>query len=178
MSRRREAASIAPSDSGKISALSAPTATSTLTGRPTMRNTTVETTMNAIVILRQLRSMTVLNVRRKETDVYADPITSVIGSAYTSVSFLRTLSTVIERNWRKMTIAFIVVSTVVFLIVGRPVKVLVAVGALNALILPLSLGAMLAASRRRDIVGDYRHPSWLIATGIFVAVSMAAMGAY
>ena len=110
--------------------------------------------------------------------MWAAAITSVIGSAYTSVSFLRTLSSRIERNWRRTTIAFIVVSTVVFQIVGRPVKVLVAVGALNALILPLSLGAMLVASRRRAIVGDYRHPPWLLATGAIVVAAMATMGAY
>ena len=91
---------------------------------------------------------------------------------------MRTLSTTTEQHWRGVTVAFIVVSTVVFLIVGRPVKVLVAVGALNALILPLSLGAMLAASRRRRIVGDYRHPSWLLAAGVLVAASLAAMGAF
>jgi Mn2+/Fe2+ NRAMP family transporter len=110
--------------------------------------------------------------------MWAAAITSVVGSAYTSVSFVRSLSRPVEQHWKVVTIAFIVVSTIVFLIVGRPVKVLVAVGALNALILPLSLGAMLAASRRRDIVGEYRHPAWLIATGVLVAVAMAAMGAY
>jgi Mn2+/Fe2+ NRAMP family transporter len=83
-----------------------------------------------------------------------------------------------DRNWRIVTIAFIVVSTLVFLIVGRPVKILVAVGALNALILPLSLGAMLLASRKRGIVGDYRHPAWLTWTGVAVALGMAAMGAW
>jgi Mn2+/Fe2+ NRAMP family transporter len=58
------------------------------------------------------------------------------------------------------------------------VKVLVAVGALNALILPLSLGAMLLAARRRSIVGEYRHSLWLLAAGVIVALGMAAMGAY
>ncbi|HEY8176884.1 MAG TPA: NRAMP family divalent metal transporter [Gemmatimonadaceae bacterium] len=110
--------------------------------------------------------------------MWAAAITSVVGSAYTSVSFVRSLSRPIEQHWKAVTITFIVVSTIVFLIVGRPVKVLVAVGALNALILPLSLGAMLAASRRPRIVGEYRHPAWLIASGILVAAAMAAMGAY
>jgi len=110
--------------------------------------------------------------------MWAAAITSVVGSAYTSVSFLRSLSAGIERHWRAVTIAFIVVSTIVFLVVGRPVKVLVAVGALNALILPLSLGAMLVAARKSKIVGDYRHPTWLLVTGTIVAVGMAAMGAY
>ena len=110
--------------------------------------------------------------------MWAAAITSVVGSAYTSVSFLRSLSTALDTHWRSATIAFVVISTLVFLIVGRPVKILVAVGALNALILPLSLGAMLVAARRRAIVGDYRHPAWLIVAGVVVALGMAAMGAY
>lgn len=110
--------------------------------------------------------------------MWAAAITSVVGSAYTSVSFLRTLGAAMDRHWRAATVAFIALSTVVFLLVGRPVKVLIAVGALNALILPLGLGAMLIASRRRTIVADYRHPRWLLAGGALVAVAMAAMGAY
>ena len=110
--------------------------------------------------------------------MWAAAITSVVGSAYTSVSFLRTLSAGLERNWRVITIAFLVVSTIVFLLVGRPVKILVAVGAVNALILPLSLGVMVLASRRTSIVGEYRHPAWLAYSGVIVALAMAAMGAW
>lgn len=110
--------------------------------------------------------------------MWAAAITSVVGSAYTSVSFLRSLGPAVQRHWRAVTIAFIALSTSVFLLVGRPVKVLVAVGALNALILPLGLGAMLVASRRRAIVGEYRHPLWLVVSGVVVALAMAAMGIY
>lgn len=110
--------------------------------------------------------------------MWAAAITSVVGAAYTSVSFLRTLGATVDARWRLVTIAFIVLSTLVFLVVGRPVRTLIAVGALNALILPLSLGAMLLAARRRDIVGDYRHPVWLLVSGVVVALGMAAMGAW
>jgi len=110
--------------------------------------------------------------------MWAAAITSVVGSAYTSVSFLRTLTPALERHRRGVTIGFVLLSTVVFLLVGRPVRTLVAVGALNALILPLSLGAMLLAANRRGIVGDYRHPRWLTWSGVIVALAMAAMGAY
>jgi len=110
--------------------------------------------------------------------MWAAAITSVVGAAYTSVSFLRSLSQGIERNWRAVIIAFIVISTIIFLVVGRPVKILVAVGALNALILPLALAAMLIGARRRSIVGEYKHPVWLLISGVIVALGMAAMGAY
>lgn len=108
--------------------------------------------------------------------MWSAAITSVVGAAYTSVSFLRSASGWVDRHWRRVIIAFIVVSSLVFLAVGRPVKVLVAVGAINALILPLSLGAMLLAARRRDIVGAYRHPAAMALAGWLVAVAMAVMG--
>jgi Mn2+/Fe2+ NRAMP family transporter len=110
--------------------------------------------------------------------MWAAAITSVVGSAYTSVSFLRGFGSVFERRWTRMVVGFIVVSTAVFLAVGKPVKVLILAGALNGLILPLSLGVMLVAAYRRSIVGDYRHPAWLTALGVLVVVSMAAMGGY
>jgi Mn2+/Fe2+ NRAMP family transporter len=53
---------------------------------------------------------------------------------------------------------------------------LIVVGALNGLILPISLGVMLIAAYRRSIVGAYRHSLWLASGGVVVAASMAAMG--
>ena len=108
--------------------------------------------------------------------MWAAAITSVVGSAYTSVSFLRSVSAGIDRAPGRAIIAFIAISAAVFLIVGRPVTILVLVGAINGLILPLSLGAMLIAAHRGRIVGDYRHPVWLTAAGVVVAVAMAALG--
>ena len=36
--------------------------------------------------------------------------------------------------------------------------------------------AMLIAAYRVRIVGEYRHPVWLAAAGVVVAVAMAALG--
>ena len=110
--------------------------------------------------------------------MWAASITSVIGAAYTSVSFLRRAGGLIDRQWTRTVVVFIVVSTAVFLVVGRPVRVLVLVGALNGLILPVSLGVMLVAAHRRAIVGDYRHPRWLTAAGAVVATSMMLLGGW
>lgn len=109
--------------------------------------------------------------------MWAAAITSVVGAAYTSVSFLRSLHAAIDRHWPRVIIAFIVLSTAVFLVVGRPVRVLILVGALNGLILPLALAAMLLASRRREIVGEYAHPRWMAMAGWLVAGLMAIMSA-
>src|SRR5688500_12012778 len=108
--------------------------------------------------------------------MWAAAITSVVGSAYTSVSFLRSVSRHVDRAPGRAIIAFIAISAVIFLAIGRPVTVLVLVGAINGLILPLSLGAMLIAAYRTRIVGTYRHPVSLTIAGVIVAVAMAALG--
>ena len=110
--------------------------------------------------------------------MWSAAITSVIGSAYTSISFIETFSPVLERNRRWVIIGFILLSTGVFLGVGRPVKVLILAGALNGLILPLALGTMLVAAYRKRIVGDYRHPVWMTTFGACVVLVMAYMGGH
>jgi Mn2+/Fe2+ NRAMP family transporter len=109
--------------------------------------------------------------------MWAAAVTSVVGSAYTSVSFLKTLSAGVARRPAAVTVAFIALSAAIFLVVGRPVRTLILVGALNGLILPLSLGVILVAAHRRDAMGDYRHPAWLTLSGVVVVIVMAAMGA-
>jgi Mn2+/Fe2+ NRAMP family transporter len=108
--------------------------------------------------------------------MWAAAITSVVGSSYTSVSFLRSISTRIDRLPSHAIIAFIVVSTAIFLAIGRPVTVLIVVGAVNGLILPVSLGAMLVAAHHSRIVGEYRHPLSLTAAGALVAIAMGVLG--
>ena len=108
--------------------------------------------------------------------MWAAAITSVIGAAYTSVSFLRSFSPVIEKNYRWFIIAFIIFSTFVFAVVGKPVKILVLVGTLNGLILPITLGVMLVAAYNKKIVGEYKHPVWMTVFGVIVVAMTAYMG--
>lgn len=110
--------------------------------------------------------------------MWAAAITSVVGSAYTSVSFLTTLGAWWHRSATRLIIGFISLSTVVFLVVGRPVSILVMVGAVNGLILPLGLGAMLVASRREPYRSMANQPGWLVAGGGLVAIAMLALGVY
>ena len=109
--------------------------------------------------------------------MWSAAITSVVGAAYTSVSFLRGMHRTLEANWQRVVIVFITLSTLIFLFIGRPVRTLVLVGALNGLILPLALGTMLVAAHRKSVVGDYRHPRALTVLGAVVAIAMAAAGA-
>ncbi|GAB0171041.1 divalent metal cation transporter [Lysinibacillus sp. CTST325] len=104
--------------------------------------------------------------------MWAAAITSVVGAAYTSVSFIRSFHPNIEKYHNWVIIAFIVISTTTFALVGKPVNVLILVGALNALVLPLSLGIILVAAHKKEIVGTYKHPRWLTVTGAIVVVLM------
>lgn len=108
--------------------------------------------------------------------MWAAAVTSVIGAAYTSVTFLRVFSKKVAENQNRFIIAFIFISTVVFVSIGRPVEILIFVGALNGLILPLTLGPILFAAYRKDIVGTYQHPMWQTIFGGIVVVVMTILG--
>ena len=108
--------------------------------------------------------------------MWSAAITSVIGSAYTSVSFVNSFHPWILKNQRYIIIVFILISTTIFLFIGQPVKTLVFVGALNGMILPVSLGAMLLAAYKISIVKTYKHPIWLSVLGFLVVVFMAFLG--
>jgi Mn2+/Fe2+ NRAMP family transporter len=106
--------------------------------------------------------------------MWSAAITSVIGAAYTSVSFLKTFHAQIEKQNNFVIIAFIIVSTIIFLLLGQtPVTVLVWAGTINGFILPVGLALILIASRKKKIVGDYAHPLWLQAAGWLVVLIMA-----
>lgn len=104
-------------------------------------------------------------------------ITSIIGAAYTSVSFLKTFHPAIEKNENWVIIGFIAVSTLVMLLLGNPATLLVVAGALNGLILPITLGICLIASKKKSIMGEnYHHPTWLLVLGIIVVIISAYLG--
>jgi Mn2+/Fe2+ NRAMP family transporter len=110
--------------------------------------------------------------------MWAAAITSVVGAAYTSVSFIRTFSPTLEKYHKWIIIGFIALSTLVFAVIGQPVKILILVGSLNGLILPISLGVMLIAAYKPKIVGDYKHPMWMTIFGVLIVVIMAIMSVY
>lgn len=102
--------------------------------------------------------------------LWSAAITSVVGAAYTSVSFLRSLFPIVEKYNRYVIIGFILFSTAIFVVVGKPVNLLILAGALNGLILPVTLGTMLVASTRKDIMGNYQHPKWLLVFGVVIVM--------
>ncbi len=98
--------------------------------------------------------------------LWAAAISSVIGAAYTSVSFLTTRQTP-DRTRNLLTVGFIALCAVLFLVLGQaPVKLLVFAGGFNGLILPIGFTVILwVAWRRRDLLHGYRYPRWLLVIG-------------
>ncbi len=107
--------------------------------------------------------------------LFAAALSSVVGCAYTSVSFLRYFKAVDEKPglW---TCVFIGLSSLIMILLGKPASLLVIAGSINGLILPITLGATLMASRKRDIVGEYKHSKVLYYLGLAVVLITFLVG--
>lgn len=108
--------------------------------------------------------------------ILASSLGTIVGAAYTSISFLKTLFPVVFQHEKGFIIGFILLSTFVMASVGKPVSLLLLAGALNGLILPITLGITLLASRKKEIVGDYKHSVILTIFGIAIVVIMGYEG--
>ena len=99
--------------------------------------------------------------------LWAAAITSVIGAAYTSISFVTTSQTS-PRTRSIATVVFIAVSTLVYTLLGQaPATLLIMAGVVNGLILPFGFAVILwVAWRRRDLLGGYVYPKWLLGIGV------------
>lgn len=103
--------------------------------------------------------------------LFSAGVSSVVGAAYTSVSFLKTLHPFIAKYERQFVVGFIAFSTLMMVIVGNAAALLIIAGAFNGLILPVTLGVMLFAGHKASIVGsEYKHPMWLTILGAIVVV--------
>ncbi|GGH06359.1 NRAMP family divalent metal transporter [Pedobacter zeae] len=107
--------------------------------------------------------------------IWAAGISSVVGSAYTSISFVKSFHPLILKFNRTIIIAFISISCIIFILIGKPVKTLLTVGAINGFILPIALGIMLIAAYKTKIIANYKQPFWLTLTGLAVVLTMVWM---
>lgn len=108
--------------------------------------------------------------------IWCAAITSVVGASYTSVSFWKTLVPAVKSNEKIVVSIFIILSTVIFILVGNPIKLLVLAGMVNGLILPVALAVMLLAANKSFIVKQYKHSLLLQVIGWLVVAAMAYMG--
>ena len=107
--------------------------------------------------------------------MWSAAITSVVGAAYTSVSFLKTFHPFFEKYQKQLISGFIIFSTLVFVIVGNPIHLLVMAGALNGLILPVALAVILIAASNKTLLKNYVHPFWMQLIGWLVVIAMTAL---
>jgi Mn2+/Fe2+ NRAMP family transporter len=108
--------------------------------------------------------------------IWIAAITSVVGASFTSVSFWKTLHPVIAKQEKIIISLFIIVSTIIFISVGNPVKLLVFAGGANGIILPIALAVILVAATKSSILKGYKHPVWMQVVGWLVVVAMTWMG--
>ena len=111
--------------------------------------------------------------------LWAAAITSVIGAAYTSVSFLTVFKADMSERARDIaTVVFIGLSLALYLIIRTPpAKMLVFVGGLNGLILPIGLSIFLyAAWARADLMSGHRYSRGLLGLGVLVCALTWYMG--
>lgn len=114
--------------------------------------------------------------------LFAAGMTSILGSTFTSVSFMNYSQTpegdVKFQKYRPyLVIGFITISTLVFYIIGKPAQILVIVGAINGLILPIALSILLIGAYKSKIMGaSYKHPILLSILGWIVVLFMAFAG--
>ena len=110
--------------------------------------------------------------------IWIAAITSVVGASFTSVSFWKTLHPFVSKN-EKITISlFIIASTIIFVSIGNPVKLLVFAGAANGIILPIALAVILVAATKSSIMKEYKHPVWMQVIGWLVVIVMSWMSVY
>lgn len=103
--------------------------------------------------------------------LFSAGVSSVVGAAYTSVSFLKTLHPFIAKYERQFVVGFIAFSTLMMVILGNAAALLIIAGAFNGLILPVTLGVMLVAGHQTRIVGsEYKPPLWLTILGAIVVI--------
>lgn len=111
--------------------------------------------------------------------LWAAAITSVIGAAYTSVSFITVFKKDLSERARNIaTVIFIAVSLFFYIIITTPpAQMLVFVGGLNGLILPIGLSIFIyAAWARSDLMSGYRYPRWLLVLGALTCALTWYMG--
>ena len=110
--------------------------------------------------------------------LWAAAITSVIGAAFSSVSFLVAFMAMTDRSRNIATVIFITVSLAVFVTIGTaPAALLVFVGGFNGLILPIGLTIFTYVGfARSDLMGGHHYNRPLLILSAIVCALTWYMG--
>ena len=110
---------------------------------------------------------------------WAAGISSTIGAAYTSVSFFTAFKKQMSQKLTNYsTITFIALALLLYVILGAtPAGLLIFVGGFNGLVLPIGLTIFVyVAACRKDLMGAYNYPKWLIVLGVLTCLLTWWMG--
>lgn len=110
--------------------------------------------------------------------LWSAAISSVIGASYTSYSFIKKLDIPYLHHERYAISGFILISTCLFIWIGKPKELLLFAGLINGFILPFALAIMLIASRKIPVLKQYKYPLWIEAAGWLVVILMGSMSVY
>lgn len=110
--------------------------------------------------------------------LWSAAISSVIGASYTSYSFIKNLKARYLQNERIIISCFIIISTTIFIITGKPKEILLLAGLVNGLILPFALTIMLIAGRKLPVLKKYKYPFWIELMGWMVVALMGTMSSF
>jgi Mn2+/Fe2+ NRAMP family transporter len=110
--------------------------------------------------------------------LWSAAISSVIGASYTSFSFIKHLKFKFIQQERIIISAFIIFTTFVFVLLGKPKELLLMAGLVNGFILPFALAIMLIASRKLPILKQYAYPYWIQMSGWLVVLLMGTMSVF
>ncbi len=107
--------------------------------------------------------------------LWSAAISSVVGAAYTSVSFFKTFHPLFIKYERLCISIFIILSTCIFVFIGKPRQLLLFAGIANGFILPVALAIILIASTKIKLMKGYQHPLWMRLSGWLVVAAMGWM---
>ena len=107
--------------------------------------------------------------------LWSAAISSVVGASYTSVSFIKTFNPSLKKYERACISIFIIITTIVFVSIGKPKELLIAAGLVNGFILPIAIAIILIAATKSTLMKGYKHPVWMQAAGWIVVIAMGWM---
>ena len=110
--------------------------------------------------------------------LWSAAISSVIGASYTSFSFIKNLKYNFIKHERIIITAFIILSTSLFVILGKPKELLLLAGLVNGFILPFALSIMLIAGRKLPVLKQFKYPIWIEFSGWTVVLLMGSMSVF
>jgi len=110
--------------------------------------------------------------------LWSAAISSVVGASYTSYTFIKHIQNKWIQKERWMISIFIILSTCIFVTVGKPKDLLLMAGLVNGFILPIALAVMLIASRKLTVLKQFKYPLWIETAGWMVVLIMGGMSVF